>query len=299
MTPHTLQDVLAHQAAVPWSTPLQVEQDLLLCRCMNAIFSDSFLRDHVAMRGGTVLHKVHLAPAARYSEDIDLVAISGRTEDHIAKALRRVLRDVLGQPEQSVWTSLKLAVRNAVKPSRVLRSTYSIQSVSDPSLPLRIVVETNVTERHSHRPTVKMPFEFEYDSATLICELNSFDIHEMLGTKMRALFQRSQGRDLFDLYHALTTLETIDANLIVDSFLYYMDREGTSAGRAEFTQLLEEHLQNRGFCSDMNSLLRQGIDYDVQAAGAYVKKHLLTLLPGDDDKNIVRSAATGAATKTK
>jgi len=27
------------------------------------------------MRGGTVLHKAHLAPAARYSEDIDLVLV--------------------------------------------------------------------------------------------------------------------------------------------------------------------------------------------------------------------------------
>lgn len=30
----------------------------------------------------------------------------------------------------------------------------------------------------------------------------SYDINEMLGTKMRALMQREQGRDLFDLAHA-------------------------------------------------------------------------------------------------
>ena len=66
----TQKDVLAHEVVVPWSEPYQVEQDLLLCLAMRAIFEDRFLSGQVAMRGGAVLHKVHLAPAARYSEDI-------------------------------------------------------------------------------------------------------------------------------------------------------------------------------------------------------------------------------------
>ena len=42
MTPITRQDILAHQAVVPWSTQHQVEQDLLLCRAMVALFDDTF-----------------------------------------------------------------------------------------------------------------------------------------------------------------------------------------------------------------------------------------------------------------
>ena len=63
MSTLTRQDVLAHQNIVPWPEPYQVEQDLLLTLAMQAIFTDSFLHGQVAMRGGTVLHKVHLAPA--------------------------------------------------------------------------------------------------------------------------------------------------------------------------------------------------------------------------------------------
>jgi predicted nucleotidyltransferase component of viral defense system len=109
----TRQDVLAHQREVPWAELYQVEQDLLLCLAMRAIFADRFLAKEVAMRGGTVLHKVHLAPAARYSEDIDLVAVGKRPEEHIRKALMRVLRPILGRERSSVWMALKLAVRNA------------------------------------------------------------------------------------------------------------------------------------------------------------------------------------------
>jgi predicted nucleotidyltransferase component of viral defense system len=125
MTSLTRRDVLAHQAAVPWPSQRQVEQDLLLCQTMVALFEDSFLQSQIAMRGGTLLHKVHLAPAARYSEDIDLVVVGDRPEGHIRRALNRVLSGVLGTPKQSVWGDLKLAIRNTVKPSRVLRMRQS------------------------------------------------------------------------------------------------------------------------------------------------------------------------------
>ena len=60
MTPLTRRDVLAHQPAVPWPSQRQVEQDLLLCRAMVELFNDDFLRTQIAMRGGTLLHKVYL-----------------------------------------------------------------------------------------------------------------------------------------------------------------------------------------------------------------------------------------------
>ncbi|MGD1089848.1 MAG: hypothetical protein ABR955_14170 [Verrucomicrobiota bacterium] len=55
--------------------------------------------------------------------------------------------------------------------------------------------------------------------------------------------------------------------------------EGSVAGRSEFVGLLDGHLADRGFCSDMNQLLRAGIDYDPQQAGEYMKAKLLALLP--------------------
>ena|SRR5437016_1008715 len=144
MTPLTLQDVLAHQVSVPWPELYQVEQDLLLSLSMHAIFEDAFLSTQVAMRGGTVLHKVHLAPAARYSEDIDLVAVGERPEGHIGKALLRGLRPVLGKEKSTAWATLRLAVCNAARPSRILRCVYKVPSVTAPERELTVEVETNV-----------------------------------------------------------------------------------------------------------------------------------------------------------
>lgn len=275
----TRQDILAHQAEVPWPEQYQVEQDLLLCRTMVALFNDHFLSQQIAMRGGTLLHKVHLLPSARYSEDIDLVVVGTSPEDHIRRAIRRVLADILGTPKESIWASLTLALRNSIKPSRVLRMTYSIPSLIAPGRILDIVVEANVTERTPHRAVVTSPFSFPFRSQTAGTSVKGYDIHELLGTKMRALFQRKRGRDLFDLYWTLTKSNVpVEPAEIIKSFQHYMKQEGSSAGRKEFIDILASHLRDRGFCSDMESLLRAGIRYDPHTAGDYVKVHLLNLL---------------------
>ncbi len=71
----------------------------------------------------------------------------------------------------------------------------------------------------------------------------------------------------------------VDPRAIVASFQYYLRREGGLAKRAEFIDLLEAHLADRGFLSDMDSLLRSGLEYDPRQAGDCVKKKLLSLLP--------------------
>jgi predicted nucleotidyltransferase component of viral defense system len=280
MIPITRQDILAHQTVVPWSAQSQIEQDLLLCRAMVALFNDKFLSAQVAMRGGTLLHKVHLAPPCRYSEDIDLVVVGTRPEGHIRRAIRRVLTDVLGAPKASVWGTITLALRNTVKPSRVLRMTYSLPSIMEPGRMLDIVVEANVTERTPYLSVVAIPFQFPFREQPVQTQIKGYDIHELLGTKMRAMFQRKRGRDLFDLYWALTkSTSPLEPAGVIESFQHYMRQEGTKAGRAECVGILDAHLRDRGFCSDMEPLLRTGISYDPQSAGTYIKTNLLSLLP--------------------
>jgi hypothetical protein len=71
----------------------------------------------------------------------------------------------------------------------------------------------------------------------------------------------------------------VDPAAVIESFQHYLQQEGSSAGRTEFTKLLEARLADRGFCSDMLPLLRAGVGYDPKEAGDYVKQRLLSLLP--------------------
>ena len=76
---------------VPWKDWFQVEQDLLICRCLVAIFQDEFLASQLAFRGGTAMHKLYFHPQPRYSEDIDLVQIHPGPIKPILQRLGEVL----------------------------------------------------------------------------------------------------------------------------------------------------------------------------------------------------------------
>ena len=80
---------------------------------------------------------------------------------------------------------------------------------------------------------------------------------------------------------ALTTLNgsaVAPANVIA-SFQHYMGEEGTTVPREEYLQHLRACLADPGFCSDMDALLRTGLNYHAQVAGDTVRKELLALLP--------------------
>jgi hypothetical protein len=125
----SMRELIAWRQEVPWTRDALVEQDLLLTRVMAAVFTDPFLESQVAMRGGTVLHKVHLPPAARYSEDIDLV-VGERPVDHVRRALLRVLERLLGPPTTNILATVQLAIRNLV--IRRLPSTWCGMCSSPP-----------------------------------------------------------------------------------------------------------------------------------------------------------------------
>jgi predicted nucleotidyltransferase component of viral defense system len=54
------------------------------------------------------------------------------------------------------------------------------------------------------------------------CELTTYALEELLGTKLRALYQRKKGRDLFDLYKALNVTDA-DSETIIRCYRRYMD----------------------------------------------------------------------------
>ena len=82
----------------PWITDRQVEQDLIISRALVELFSRPTIANAVAFRGGTALYKLHLRPAARYSEDIDLVQIAPGPIGPTLDAIHEALNGWLGKP---------------------------------------------------------------------------------------------------------------------------------------------------------------------------------------------------------
>jgi len=59
--------IAAWRKKAPWQEDFQVEQDLIIERALMAIYDAPYLKERLAFRGGTALHKLYLSPAARYS----------------------------------------------------------------------------------------------------------------------------------------------------------------------------------------------------------------------------------------
>jgi predicted nucleotidyltransferase component of viral defense system len=268
----------AWQSHAPWPKRSQIEQDLRLSRGVAAIFADDILGEHVAMRGGTVLHKGHLPPAARYSEDIDLVLVKPMTSDVLDRHLRRVLTPVLGQPADSMIADAWLAVRNVVRPSKILRTRYGFVPLGLQREEI-IKVEVNLNESASLYPLVNVPLMVLDEEGELVkVAARSYDINEMLGTKTRALMQRDQGRDLFDLVHAWqlseagTTPYLVDGAKVMQAFSWYLEQEDTTFSAEDANAQLDSHLRKPGFRHDMDTLLRPGLPrFDVDQGASVVR----------------------------
>ncbi len=258
-------DILAWRVEHPWVSNAQVEQDLIICRAVIELFSRPLLREQLAFRGGTALHKLFLKPATRYSEDIDLVQMQAGAIGPVMDGVHEALDSWMGTP------------RREQKEGNVTL-TYRVNSEIAPVVPLRLKIEINTREHFTVLGLVKQTLAvtsrwFTGQSAAI----PTFAVDELLGTKMRALYQRRKGRDLFDLWLGLTR-GGANAATVVDVFRKYMAAEGNAISRADFERNLTQKMKHVGFLSDLPPLLRPGIVYDATGACRLVEKELLARL---------------------
>jgi predicted nucleotidyltransferase component of viral defense system len=90
-------------------------------------------------------------------------------------------------------------------------------------------------------------------------------LYVVLATKLRALYQRRKGRDLFSLWLGITEGKE-DVDKIIPVFKHYMETEGQTVKSMNYEKNLQEKMSHRGFLSDLNPLLPADTKYDVQDA---------------------------------
>lgn len=246
---------------VPWNDNAQVEQDLVISRALVAIFSDEFLASQLAFRGGSALHKLYLTPQPRYSEDIDLVQILPGPIKPILFRLGEVL-DFL--PDR---TTKQKRYNNTM--------LFRMESEIPPTIPLRLKIEINCFEHFQVLGLVKVPFEMDNSWFAGKCEITTYHLDELLGTKLRALYQRKKGRDLFDLYVALseTTVNPDDILRCYDRYMSFAVKQPPT--RKQFINNLEEKLSDPDFLGDTQNLIRPDRVYNPQRGYELVLKDLI------------------------
>ena len=192
----------------PWQDDFQVEQDLIIERALVEIFSDPFLKERMAFRGGTALHKLYLQPQPRYSEDIDLVQMKAEPIGEVLDRLRTVL-DFIGKAKVEVGDTMATM-------------KFRFESEIAPVIPLRLKIEINCREHFAELGWEKKDFSVQSNWFEGSCSLTTYKLEELLGTKIRALYQRRKGRDLYDLYQAFTKAK-LDVETMLHCYHRYME----------------------------------------------------------------------------
>lgn len=254
------------RAHAPWVADVQVEQDLVICRALVELFSRPLVARALSFRGGTALYKLHLLPAARYSEDIDLVQVKAGAIGPVLKEVRAALDSWLGEPS---WKQSE---------GRVTLN-YRFQSEDVPPLAMRLKLEINSREHFTVLGHRTVRFEVASRWFTGRADVPTFALDELLGTKLRALYQRKKGRDLFDLARALDEAP-VDRERVVACFSRYMQEQGERVSRAMFEQNLADKRTDPVFTGDIAPLLAAGADWDMERAFESVLRELIALLPG-------------------
>ena len=257
--------ITAWRSKAPWSTDAQVEQDLVVCRAIVDLFSDNLLAREVAFRGGTALHKLHFNPPGRYSEDIDLVQVNAGPIGPVMDALHARLDPWLGTPQRKQGQGR-------------VTFFYRFESETRPVTPLRLKVETNTREHFCVLGPRKAHFQIDNPWYSGESDVLTYEPEELLGTKLRALYQRKKGRDLFDLSEAFTQLPDLNPEKVVTCFKRYMENDGRQVTRTQFEANLAEKTDDRAFLSDVLPLLALGVSFDPTVAAQHVRDVLLSRL---------------------
>lgn len=254
------QDYITHwSTGAPWPSELQIEQDLVLSRLIVDIANHELLGRELAFRGGTCLHKLHLPTALRYSDDLDYV----RTTDGPAGEIIDALRDVTGI----------VGLEERSRKIKHGKATYVCHAQAETNgSKIRIKVETNIEETEAFLPREQLPYEVVSPWFEGTSHVRTFALDELIATKLRALYQRRKGRDLFDIWHVLVALNTDDARIVAGLEHYMGDQVFTYP---QLAQNLKAKLDDPDFSGDLQTLVTKiPDDYTPTAAADLVMQRL-------------------------
>ncbi len=244
-----------------------------MSRLIVEIANHPLLGDELVFRGGTCFHQLWLGRPWRYSEDLDYVRRSAGGVGDVLDALREVA-DAVG------FDRVQTDVRR--HPKARLDSTFLNGAR------MRIKIEMNTYERSPARPTTRVPFAISSPWFEGSAEVKSFAVEELVATKIRALYQRRKGRDLFDMWLALEEAN-LSPQAIGAAFEPYRPEGWT---RALALENLAAKLVDQRFTTDLDNLVVVWPEqYTIEAGGAAAEA-IINAVP-DGDHRPGHKVATG------
>jgi len=247
-----------------WQQNEFVEQDLILSRLLIELYSSKIIADNLAFRGGTALHKLFLKIPYRYSEDLDFVQIKAGDIGAILTEVRKIIRRIIpASPKYKRSTNNNTLI-------------YSYDAEYPPNPKMKIKIEINTREHFTVAGINNLKLRCKSDWFTGTADVTTFSSEELLATKLRALYQRRKGRDLFDLWIARELKPEFDKTVKI--FKTYVENGNLNITKKDYSDNLSTKIEDPIFQNDITPIIRNSFDYDLKEAFKYVSNNFIDLM---------------------
>ena len=247
------------------------ELDYRLVHALRAIYTDPFLRNRLCLKGGTALNKLYLPGTSRLSVDLDFNAI-GSKEQVLRE--RTPIGEAIAAALAQQDSNYDLSYRGRYDQLTV----YARFSPLSGTARQRLKVEVSFIERFAILGQVELslvPSPFDEPLA-----VNTYRLEELTSTKLRALYDRRKGRDIYDLFRIAD--HDLNQAAVRKMVLYYFYRANKVFHYPTFVRNVELKIAERGFRDDVRSLIRHGVELDWETACQQVLAHFEFLGDLDD-----------------
>lgn len=204
-----------------------LEKVIRLIDLLNAFVADNFLKERIALKGGTALNLFHF-DLPRLSVDIDLNYI-GSIDREIMLIEKPVIISIIEKIcHDKKYSSLR-------KPSEHAGGKWVIAYKSELTQQGHLEIDLNFISRASlwgidYLDSIKIG-NYQAKSIPVVA------YHDLIGGKLSALFSRHKSRDLFDTYTIFSHYHKPDNAKIKLAFLVY-----GAAARIDIRKLSLDHL---------------------------------------------------------
>lgn len=254
------------------------EQDVRVSYALKDIFESDLLRSLLCLKGGTAINKLYLKNTSRLSVDLDFNHLGDKNT--VAKQrpdVRREIINVLAKGDPSYQFTItrrdwyQTTIQAAYKPLFGLPST-------------RLKIEISHVERFPILDTKMKSFKLIDTGES--CKVATYSIDELVSTKLRALFTRARGRDIYDIHQAGKT--HLNKRLVRKMFIYYLFRVGKAYNPKLDYNKLKERLDKKLYVDDVTGYIRQEIHFSLDRAAMTLTKNLQFLNRLDElDQNFL------------
>lgn len=229
------------------------EIDLRLTDMLRKIYSDAFLSSRLYLKGGTAINKLYLQKIARLSVDLDFNSI-GTKEQVLAERgdVRNRIISMLNDQDHGYFIKKKNA--------------YELTTIKAGYTPLfgktRQYMKVEISNIERFPVLCPVVREVKIPVSKDVIKINTYAVEEIMATKLRALYERLKGRDVYDLYF-LSSFD-FDKTIVRKLLLYYFYRSKKIFNPNLFFKSIKGKFMSKKYVDDVSGFVKVDTQFSME-----------------------------------